>query len=91
LGNPPTLICLGFEWYIEGDYNRNANVDVEYRVKEQKCGKNIVSLIKISKEKAGTPEWNNVTPNIFSGRMINLQPGTEYECRFTGNDPKYKE
>ena len=28
---PPTLICLGFEWEISGDDNRNATVDVSYR------------------------------------------------------------
>ena len=28
---PPTLICLGFEWDIAGDANRNASVAVSYR------------------------------------------------------------
>ena len=28
---PPTLICLGFEWEILGDDNRNATVEVSYR------------------------------------------------------------
>ena len=28
---PPTLICLGFEWEISGDQNRNATVAVTYR------------------------------------------------------------
>ena len=29
---PPTLKNLGFEWYIDGDDNRNATVEVEYRI-----------------------------------------------------------
>ena len=29
---PPTLENLGFEWYIDGDENRNATVKVEYRI-----------------------------------------------------------
>src|SRR5690606_15692008 len=29
---PPTLENLGFEWYIDGDDNRNATVKVEYRI-----------------------------------------------------------
>ena len=29
--DPPTLINLGFEWFIEGDDNRNASVQVSYR------------------------------------------------------------
>jgi hypothetical protein len=28
---PPTLICLGFDWAISGDENRNAAVEVSYR------------------------------------------------------------
>ncbi len=28
---PPTLICLGFEWEISGDQNRDASVAVTYR------------------------------------------------------------
>ena len=31
---PPTLENLGFEWYIDGDENRNATVKVEYRLVE---------------------------------------------------------
>ena len=27
----PTLLNLGFEWFIEGDANRNATVDVQFR------------------------------------------------------------
>ncbi len=29
---PATLENLGFEWYIDGDDNRNASVKVEYRM-----------------------------------------------------------
>ena len=32
---PATLICLGFEWDISGDDNRNASVEVSYRVSGQ--------------------------------------------------------
>ena len=28
---PPTLISLGFEWYVEGDSDRDAAVAVAYR------------------------------------------------------------
>ena len=31
LVDPPTLINLGFEWFIDGDDNRNATVEVRYR------------------------------------------------------------
>ena len=29
---PPTLQNLGFEWFIDGDDNRNATVKVEFRI-----------------------------------------------------------
>ena len=29
--DPPTLICLGVKWLIQGDKNRNATVSLEYR------------------------------------------------------------
>jgi len=31
---PPTLIKLGFEWFVEGDDNRNATVAVLCRDRE---------------------------------------------------------
>jgi hypothetical protein len=33
LADPPTLENLGFRWYIEGDDNRNASVEIAYRKK----------------------------------------------------------
>ena len=35
---PPTLICLGFEWYVEGDVNHNAFVEAWYRKKGESSG-----------------------------------------------------
>ena len=29
--DPPTLINLGFEWFVDGDDNRNATVAIQYR------------------------------------------------------------
>lgn len=31
--------------------------------------------------------FNYVVPNMFSGSILNLQPDTEYECRFVLSDP----
>jgi hypothetical protein len=31
--------------------------------------------------------FHYVVPNMFSGSILNLQPGTEYECRFVLSDP----
>ena len=31
---PPTLLCAGFEWKMQGDGNRNSEVEVGYRKKD---------------------------------------------------------
>jgi hypothetical protein len=84
---PSTLICIGFEWYIEGDANRNATVEVRYREKESEIWKDHIPLLRIGNEKAGTPEWKYVTENMFAGSIIDLKPGIEYECRLIMKDP----
>ena len=57
---PPTLISLGFEWYVEGDNNHNAAVEVSYRKKAESAWKNALPLLRINKEES-----------IFSFHMVN--------------------
>jgi hypothetical protein len=49
---PPTLTCLGFEWYVEGDDNHNANVEVWYRVKGESAWKEALPLLRIQNEES---------------------------------------
>lgn len=84
---PTTLICAGFEWYVEGDDNHNATVSVQFRQKGKKEWKEALPLLRIGHEKAGYPEWNYVTPNMFAGSIFDLEENTEYECRFEITDP----
>jgi hypothetical protein len=104
----PTLTCLGFEWYIEGDDNHNASVKVQYREKGQSVWKEALPLFRIQNEEnifafpptnTGDDFWttpiygatNNridyVAPNLFAGSIFDLQPDTEYECKFIMSDP----
>ena len=87
IAEPPTLICLGFEWYLEGDANRNATANVEYRKKGESDWKSGPPLLRIGGEKAGEPVWNYTTENMLAGSLIDLQPDTEYQCRLTIGDP----
>jgi len=87
LVEPPTLICLGFEWYIEGDDNRNATVRVQYRSKGEIKWQEGPPLLRIGNEQAGTPEWAYTTENMFAGSLIDLEPATTYECQLTLVDP----
>jgi hypothetical protein len=105
---PPTLINLGFEWYIDGDSNRNSVVQVSYRKKGDDGWKAALPLLRIQNEHSiyafaptkvtddfwVTPPYgatNNridyVTPNLFAGSILDLEPDTEYECRFQMIDP----
>jgi hypothetical protein len=105
---PPTLINLGFEWYIEGDANHNGAVQVSYRKKGDDVWKAALPLLRIQNEQSiyafaptkvtddfwVTPPYgatNNridyVTPNLFAGSILDLEPDTEYECKFQMVDP----
>ena len=73
-----------------GDANRNATVAVEFRA---------VGRIRLAagaaagadrRREASTGERENLdytVPDGFAGSILNLQPGTEYECRFRLTDP----
>lgn len=52
IGEPPTLIGLGFEWAIEGDDNRNAAVSAHYRRKGGKGWREALPLLRIGDERA---------------------------------------
>jgi hypothetical protein len=97
---PPTLLSLGFDWKIAGDDNRNAAVDVSYRKKGETAWKKGLPLLRLQHEwvNGGPPQANDnpllprtpfdwVVPNMFSGSILNLEPDTEYECRFVMSDP----
>ncbi len=94
--DPPTLINLGFEWLIEGDANRNARVDVSYRKagpstslkagdSEWKTG---MPLLRLQGERVTQPNvFALVSPNMFAGSILDLEPDTAYEARFVLSDP----
>ena len=97
---PPTLLSLGFDWKIAGDDNRNASVDVSYRKRGETAWKKGLPLLRLQREwvNGGPPQANDnpllprtpfdyVVPNMFSGSLLNLEPDTEYECRFVMSDP----
>lgn len=85
---PPTLENLGFQWYISGDDNRNATVQVEYRAagthSEWQKG---MPLLRIGGEHIERAGINYTVPNMFAGSILDLDEGTEYEARFTLKDP----
>ncbi len=85
----PTLLNLGFEWPITGDANRNATVSVEYRPVGEANWKKGMPLARVGGENVYRRKENldYTVPHGFAGSILNLTPGTEYECRFVMSDP----
>lgn len=83
----PTLINLGFEWHIDGDANRNASVDVSFRKVGETVWRKGMPLARIHNERVF---WRNifdlVSPNMFAGSLLDLEPDTAYEARFVLTD-----
>ena len=85
----PTLLNLGFEWAISGDANRNASVTVRFRAAGETAWRPALPLVRIGGENIYRRRENldYTVPDGFAGSILNLQPGTEYECEFQLTDP----
>ena len=85
----PTLINLGFEWLIEGDDNRNAQVEVSYRKLGESQWKQALPLLRLQGERIYQNQgvFDVVSPNMFAGSILDLEPDTTYEARFMMSDP----
>ena len=85
----PTLINLGFEWVIEGDDNRNAQVEVSYRKQGETQWKQGLPLLRLHGERIYQNQgvFDVISPNMFAGSILDLEPDTAYEARFVMSDP----
>lgn len=85
----PTLLNLGFEWSIAGDANRNASAAVAFRAAGEPAWRQATPLVRVGGERVFRKRENleYTVPDGFAGSILNLKPGTEYECRFTMSDP----
>jgi hypothetical protein len=86
--DPPTLINLGFEWFVDGDSNRNASVDVTYRKQGTTDWKLALPMLRLQGERIKQGDQLDViSPNMFAGSILDLEPDTSYEARFVLHDP----
>lgn len=85
---PPTLISLGFEWYIDGDDNRNAGVSVHYREKGETDWREALPLLRLQREELmdNYGAYDYTVPNMFAGSIMDLEADTAYEVRLTMTD-----
>ena len=85
---PPTLQNLGFEWFIDGDANRNARVEVAYREQGSRDWKRAQPLLRLGGERIySQSQVDVIVPPMFAGSILDLKPDTAYEARFTLRDP----
>jgi hypothetical protein len=74
---PPTLINLGFEWFIQGDANRNAAVDVTFRKKGTTAWRPALPLLRLQGERIyAESRIDLIAPNMFAGSILDLEPDT---------------
>src|SRR3954451_13071099 len=85
----PTLLNLGFEWLIDGDDNRNATVEVRFRKTGTEAWRPALPLLRIGGERVYRSRENMTytVPHGFAGSILNLEPGTSYDCEFVLKDP----
>jgi hypothetical protein len=85
----PTLHNLGFHWAIRGDDNRNATVEVRFRPVGAAAWREALPLLRIGGERIfrRREHLEYTVPHGFAGSILNLEPDTEYECRFEMRDP----
>jgi hypothetical protein len=74
LVEPATLINLGFEWFIDGDANRTASVEVSYRKAGTTGWHTALPLLPLSGERIRQGTQLDVTvPNMFAGSILDLE------------------
>ncbi|MDG1851248.1 MAG: hypothetical protein P8J44_03950, partial [Gammaproteobacteria bacterium] len=85
---PPTLISLGLEWYIEGDNDRDAMVEVAYRKSGERRWQEGLPLLRVQNEVSLYDQTLDYTaPNMFAGSIFYLEPDTDYDVQLTMTDP----
>jgi len=83
----PTIQNLGFRWYVKGDSNRNATIDVSYRRKGEEQWQEAQPMLRVQNEIANQDYGPYRCGNLFAGSVLFLEPAAEYEVRFTMKDP----
>ncbi|MBM4033791.1 MAG: hypothetical protein FJ291_18690 [Planctomycetes bacterium] len=81
---PPTLICLGVCWYIQGDDNCNATGELTYRKAGEDAWRKALPLLRVDPRKLYG--GRQIEP-MLAGTVFDLAPGTDYELKVRISDP----
>ncbi len=85
--DPPTLIGLGFEWWVSGDDNKDAQLTVQYRKEGAQEWLPGLAPVYHPRGNAASMGWREVVDSHFAGSVIDLEKDTAYEVRLTLTDP----
>jgi len=81
-----SLHCIGLRWFVKGDANRNASVEVAYRRAGQDKWLPAMALFRVESE-AMEDRQPPVGEALFAGSIFGLDEGTDYQVRLSLNDP----
>ena len=86
--DPPTLECLGFRWYINGDDNGDATGELTFRQKGEEAWRRALPMLRVNREVADYDYHPYASENLLAGSIFYLTPDTEYEvrCRLSDAD-----
>ena len=88
---PPALICLGFEWRVQGDDNKNAEVAVDFRRTGDGEWRRGMPLRPIDYETLLGADGSKLREprriKAFAGSILDLEPATTCDVRLTLSDP----
>lgn len=82
-----THLCIGLEWPITGDANRNGKVEVRYRLAGAEEWKQAMPLHRIGDERTDRARGGWPVPHMHAGSILDLTPGQEYEIHLALTDP----
>ncbi len=85
--DPPTLIGLGFEWWVSGDDNENAALQVEYRRQGARDWEPALAPVYHRGRSVKSFAFSAFVDSHFAGSIIDLEADTPYEVRLTLSDP----
>ena len=85
---PPTLNSIGLEWRIDGDDNRNASATVMYHKAGDGAYKQALPMLRLQGERTlENVRFDVISPNMFAGSIVDLEPDTDYEIIAFISDP----
>jgi hypothetical protein len=88
IADPPTQSHLSYRWFIEGDKNRNATLEVKFRKAGGSEWMTAFPPLRVQNEvirQHNNPQYR--AGNLFAGTLFSLEPGTSYELKLVLTDP----